>query len=85
MRAAGRPPNVVTFTSLLSAYGAWGDLAAARGVLEEMRGAGVRPGVKTYTELMLAFSRRGEARGGWGGCGMWGGGGGWVGWVPCWA
>lgn len=61
MRAAGCPPNVVAYTSLLSAYGAAGDAAAAEDVLRRMQAAGCPPNSRTYTELMSHLL----ALGGW--------------------
>jgi pentatricopeptide repeat protein len=71
MRRAGCPPNVVIYTSLLSAYGAAGDVGSAEGVLRNMQAVGCPPNSRTYTELMSHLL----ALGGWGG-GPGGGGGG---------
>lgn len=59
MQAAGLTPNVIVWTSLLSAYGATRDLGRAEGVLRQMAEAGCPPNGKTYTELMAQLAAQG--------------------------
>ena len=62
MQAAGVAANVIAYTSLLSSYGATGDVEAAVGVLQQMEAAGCRPNAKTYTELMTQLAAKGGCR-----------------------
>jgi pentatricopeptide repeat protein len=60
MAAEGHPPNVVSYTSLLSSYGATGDIQGAEAVFADMAAAGCKPNAKTYTELMSQLAAKGE-------------------------
>lgn len=60
MADSGVAPGVVSYTSLLNAYGQAGDLAAAHQLLREMQAGGVHPNHFTYTSLMGYYSQRGD-------------------------
>ena len=60
MAGSGVAPGVVCYTTLLNAYGAAGDMAAAHQVVTDMRAAGVKPNHVTYTSLMGYYSQHGD-------------------------
>lgn len=57
MEEAGLNPNVVTFTTLVNAYGQEGDVVGAERVLRRMEAAGVPPNIVTYNSVLTAFYR----------------------------
>ncbi len=60
MASIGIAPGVVCYTTLLNAYGAAGDMAAAQQVLTDMIAAGIKPNSITYTSLMGYYSQLGD-------------------------
>ena len=60
MSDSGIKPGVVTYTTLLNAYGAAEDVIMAHQVLRDMPAAGVQPNNVTYTSLMGHYSRLGD-------------------------
>lgn len=55
MEAAGLVPNVVTYTTLMTAYSRSADVDGAESVLQRMKAANVKPNILSYNSLLTAM------------------------------
>ena len=62
VKAAGVPPNAVTFNTLIKACDNAGDLGQALGVFAEVKAAGVPPDEFTFNSLISACATAGDLR-----------------------
>lgn len=60
MRRLKLQPNVVTFSTVISAHAVAGDVDKVLSVLEEMRAVGLRPNQLTFTSVITAYGQQGK-------------------------
>ena len=60
MQTAGVTPDVITYNSLISAYGRGEQLQKAEQAFEQMQAAGIEPNENTYKHLVKAYVKSGQ-------------------------